>query len=280
MDKDFTKKIDDFLSSDRLPFRDSHEVAREKVLSRISSEGRKVVPINKGQERTRILAIAASLALLIAVGWGYTSETVSNETASIISYELPDGSSVNMKASSRLSFHPWAWSFDRRELDFEGTGFFQVKEGSKFTVVTPRGEVSVLGTSFSIINSDYGLRVSCKTGKVMVEDETGNQTILHPGEGVEIRPYKTELFRVPPKDIDGWLRGKYVFENAKLSRVLNVVEDITGMDVKSNVDVNMVFSGTLSDLDSNEELLEIICKPLGLKYEIDLKEEKIIIQKS
>jgi len=44
--------------------------------------------------------------------------------------QLPDGSTVDLNADTKLSYHPYWWRF-ARTVNFEGEGFFKVKKGKK-----------------------------------------------------------------------------------------------------------------------------------------------------
>jgi len=84
--------------------------------------------------------------------------------------DLPDGSSVQINASTSFSF-----TEDKVEriAQLDGEAFFEVsKDGRPFTVNTPRGVVRVLGTSFNVYSREGVMRVSCTSGKVKVGFES------------------------------------------------------------------------------------------------------------
>lgn len=77
---------------------------------------------------------------------------------------LPDGSEVYLNHHSRLSYEG---DFEPRTVHLEGEGFFKVVHGTTpFSVITPRGEITVLGTEFSVKSTSEAVAVDVKKGSV------------------------------------------------------------------------------------------------------------------
>lgn len=275
MDQNFNSKLDFLLDENRLPFSTSSEEAKKKVMGRIEMTD-KVIPLHQPNRIYTGLAIAASIAVLLVFSLSFFgSETVRNSSESVLVHTLPDGSTVHLNANAELSYNDLTWPLFR-DLDFSGTGFFEVEEGRQFSVNTQNGVVSVLGTSFSVVTSNDVLKVSCKTGKVLVENDNNFSSILTPGKGVEMSPSFAEEFNQKTEYIDAWINGKYRFDNVSIKEVLNSIEDFTGYQVELPDDLDTKYSGEFSTDQSVEEILEIVCKPAGLTYE--LIEEKSLIR--
>ena len=95
---------------------------------------------------------------------------------------LPDGSIAQLNGSSTLKYHPYWWNISRN-ISLEGEAFFEVAKGSKFSVESKNGTTSVLGTSFNIYARSNQYEVVCVTGKVWVENATGEvSTIITPNQ--------------------------------------------------------------------------------------------------
>lgn len=275
MDRNFNTKLDFLLDEDRLPFSTSSEEAKKKVMGRIEMTDN-VIPLHRPKRIYTGLAIAASIAALLVFSISFIgSETVRNSSESVLAHTLPDGSTVHLNVNAELSYNDLTWTFFR-DLDFSGTAFFEVEEGSKFSVNTRNGAVSVLGTSFSVTTSNDILKVSCKTGKVLVENDNKLSSILTPGKGVEMSSSFAEEFNQKTEYIDAWINGKYRFDNVSIEEVLNSIEDFTGYQVELPDGLDTKYSGEFSTDQSVEEILEIVCKPAGLTYE--LIEEKSLIR--
>ncbi|HJW29309.1 MAG TPA: FecR family protein, partial [Saprospiraceae bacterium] len=81
--------------------------------------------------------------------------------------QLPESSEVRLNAGSSVTYNGRNFTKDR-EIHLKGEAFFKVQHGSKFTVLTEQGSVTVLGTSFNVIAWPDRFEVSCYTGKVKV----------------------------------------------------------------------------------------------------------------
>lgn len=275
MEQDFNSKLDFLLDENRLPFSTSQEAAGKKVMGRIENT-ENVIPLYRSSGFVSKLALAASVAALLTFSISFFgSETVRNSSVSVLPHSLPDGSTIYLNSNAELSYNDLTWALFR-DLDFSGSGFFEVEKGSKFSVSTDLGVVSVLGTSFSVITQNDILKVSCKTGKVLVENNNEISVTLTPGKGVEMSNSGTDDLILEAKYIDAWVSGTYRFDNISITQVLNSIEDFSGFQVEFPEDLNTNYSGEFSTDQSIEEILEIVCKPTGLSYE--LIEEKSLIQ--
>jgi ferric-dicitrate binding protein FerR (iron transport regulator) len=111
--------------------------------------------LQKFEYHKLVLGIAAALLLLAGIFslLRFYTTTKSCPAGQHLSYILPDGSSVEMNADSKITFHPLWYRFARK-IDFEGEGYFEVKKSKKFEVVSESGTTEVLGTSFNIYSRD------------------------------------------------------------------------------------------------------------------------------
>ncbi|MEM9051783.1 MAG: FecR family protein [Bacteroidota bacterium] len=278
MKQDFNNKLDSLLQEERIAFKTSPESAKRKVMERIS-ETTPVIPIRRNFKPVYRLAVAASVALVAALAVAFIgNKSIENNTEEVIAHSLPDGSEVFMRPNSAISYNSLLWSFDRN-VNLVGTGFFEVEKGEKFDVETAVGTVSVLGTSFSVITFEDALKVSCKTGKVLVQNEEGLSTILTPGKGVKMNKEEAISIESPTQQIDQWVTGSYRFDNVQVSEVFNSIEDISKIEIQYPKDLESSYSGEFSTDQEIEEILDIVCKPLGLEYEISQDNNLIRITK-
>lgn len=149
-----------------------------KIEAKIGAGGNEGAKIRRLRSRRRWLGIAAALVLLIAAPFiiqhflqpavKYES-FASGEQPAKNPIELLDGTKVWLNASSALTYFTTSVSGERR-VKLEGEAFFDVAEDAErpFVVETTAGEVTVLGTSFSVKNfeSVNEFTVHVATGKV------------------------------------------------------------------------------------------------------------------
>lgn len=116
----------------------------------------KVVPMHR--RRFTRLAVAASVAVVLAAGWmmgwfGGSSQMVTayNDTAAPLEVRLEDGSVVWLNQKSTLSY-PESFGWGDRQVSLDGEGYFEVESDRNhpFIVATNHGSVKVLGTAFNI----------------------------------------------------------------------------------------------------------------------------------
>lgn len=175
---------------------------------------------------------------------------------------LPDGSRVQMKGNSHLSYNRIAWLWNR-SLDFEGTAHFIVTEGQKFIVKTSFGDVEVLGTEFEVEADIQSLAVECFSGAVEVKTSVGDK-ILHPNEKVEFN--SEGMLFTPAKQP---LPPIFEFNGISLDQVIKEIEELFGVTVTpKDICHGIVYDGVLPT-ENLEEALEIVMSSCGMKYSIN-----------
>lgn len=217
------------------------------------------------------LAIAATLLLLLGLAGVMRYITTSVETLpgehQLVS--LPDGSTIEMNAASVLNYHPYWWRFERT-LTFSGEAYFEVKKGIPFTVKSQRGATRVLGTSFTIYSRKDIYRVTCLTGKVKVMDiKTLNDVILDPDQYAELNQ-KNE-FNVK-KNIDvntakSWIDNKFIFTSTPISEVIEEIERQFDVSISGYEKFNNQYTGNFDRNQNIEQVLELVCRPLGIDFQ-------------
>lgn len=203
--------------------------------------------------------IVASLALLMGLGYLYyqnvTWTNIQMVSAEQTEIELPDGSLVQVNASSEISYHSRSFEKERR-IRLDGEAFFEVEEGSSFTVETKMGHVRVLGTSFNVRQREKSLHVACKTGKVEVTSADGQKLVLTRGEALRYSGGLAEIeeYRVQnPGQIASWRQGKYALNNVRFEEAVRELERQFDVQVEVPAQLgaktgNFYFTG--SNLDS------------------------------
>jgi transmembrane sensor len=157
--------------------------------TKIDKQGRQVKI-----RRITAWSVAASFLLLLSLGVFARFSTTKIVTAygQHAEVQLPDGSVVSLNAGSEVSYHKWYWAVSRT-VEMNGEAFFKVKKGRKFTVVSPNGQTHVMGTSFNVYSRDNVYKVTCITGKVMVEVPTHEKVFLLPQERLTARSNNVDV---------------------------------------------------------------------------------------
>ena len=223
-------------------------------------------------------AAAASIVILISTVFYLTesNETFSTSFGEQLAVTLPDGSEVLLNSKSSLSYKKSDWFDGKRTLELNGEGYFKVQKGSKFTVNSTNGNVSVLGTQFNVKTDVLYFEVLCYEGKVKVEN---NQETAILTQGLSFRKIgantseKGSFINSKPN----WVSGESSFNNTPLQFVLNELEKQYQVKISaSNIDINTLFTGTFTN--KNLDLaLQTICVPLSIQFKIT--DDKVMLSK-
>ncbi|MEM6770461.1 MAG: FecR domain-containing protein [Bacteroidota bacterium] len=170
--------------------------------------------------------IAASLLLLLSLWflWHTSPQNFTAAAATTERAELPDGSTIRLNAVSELGFDA---SPTARTATLTGEAYFDVsQDGRPFTITTPVGEVTVLGTTFNVYSRDQEMRVTCTSGSVRVTftQDTTKYT-LNAGQSVSLLPDgQVNQVTIQQEEALDWLDGRSVFNNRPLSEVIAELE--------------------------------------------------------
>lgn len=277
-DEDFEsfKKVAEFSSELKTPTWKSKEdtwnnfkEATGSVQKRPSAKVRSFNP--------RWLLAAAAIGILLVgyfVFFQNTIQTFSTPMAVQETFTLPDGSKVTLNASSKVEFDKKDF-LDGRELTLNGEAYFDVEEGSRFTVKTPNGSVEVLGTTFNVFSRKNKLEVNCYTGRVGVYfDARTRMTKLNPKDGVialnrkVVTQTKSEL-----EDTPAWKSGNSKFSQVDFVEVIEELErqfDIT-ISYPKELEKIYNYNGGFPH-DDLETALKVIFPAIEYQYKINGQE--------
>lgn len=249
---------------------------KQAVLEKINSKTtdkkvRKLIP-------NWMYAAAASIALLISTVYYLTgtSKTFTTSFGEQMALVLPDGSEVLLNSKSTLSYKKSDWFDGNRTLELQGEGYFKVKKGSKFTVESNNGNVSVLGTQFNVKTNPSYFEVLCYEGKVAVENKE-ERAILTKGLSFRKIENKASEKGTFLQTKPNWLDGESSFNNAPLKYVLNEVEKQYNVTIsKSSIDLTTLYTGTFTNKNLHLAL-ETICTPLSIDFTVT--NNKVVLSK-
>lgn len=174
---------------------------------------------------------------------------------------LPDSSKVWLNQGSTISYSASEWA-ENRTIYLKGEAYFDVKKGQRFTVDTKLGSVNVLGTTFTVSSKKDIFSVVCYTGKVAV-NYTDKQVILNAKEA-----YSSEFDRVTkinnglPDFVNKWT----LYEKTPLTNVIKELEREKQVTISLQLDKVYLFTGGYSNTMTTEEILALISKTLGVRY--------------
>ncbi len=260
----------DFFNKVEIKFEESKDEIWKHLSDKISSQPQvnpKIKPIS-----TFWFKIAASFIFLIVTSlfMRFYSSTVQSERGFHLTQILPDGSKVNLNASSIIKIYPIWWYFEK-EVILEGEAFFKVPKGENFTVISQNGKTEVLGTSFNIYARGDEYKVFCETGKVRVSNKNADlELIINPGEMAILDNFssngKIQNFRA--KEILGWKENKFNFTSEKLTKVFAELERQYGVFISIELEnpTELVYTGYFTKTSSVNQTLDLICKSYDFTF--------------
>lgn len=261
--------------------------AWNKVHSRMNEKGLKT---NKGTSRilimrSNLLRIAAVALILLSVGSavvymnnsGYLSKnitfTTGNDQKNFI-VSLPDGSKIILNRNSEFSYRA---NFGKhgRDVKLTGEAFFEISPDvtKPFIIDAGKANVKVVGTSFNVItkNTESAVEVYVKTGKVVLSDKSGSQSLTLNPEYVGKLDAKTsgKSLNSDPNYLS-WNTGLLVYNGQKLDVVFNDLKRVYNMDIVAD-DKGILENTWTSPINnqSQETIIRMICASFNLSFTKD-----------
>lgn len=268
------QKILDYSTEFKAPTIDV-DASFKNFLAKTENEEKNEVPVFTLKRSYIVSGIAAALLLFFGLfqflNFNKTYETGFGEQLAVM---LPDSSEVVLNASSSVSFSEKKWN-ETRTINLKGEAFFKVKKGSKFTVTTNEGNVSVLGTQFNVNEYKNFLEVQCFEGKVLVE-RNNKKHILTRGKAVrQINEDEFEEWNFVESN-PSWKNFESTFNNTPLVFIIENMKKMYGVEVVSeNINLEKRFSGSISNTDI-KIALETISNSMNLNYSIE--KNKVILR--
>ncbi len=214
-----------------------------------------------------IAAAGIVVAFLVFTG----RQSLQNNELQAIGYRLPDQSRVVLAPGSKISF---SGSYKERTVKLNGEGYFEVLKGSSFEVKTSSGIVQVLGTRFSVKESDKNLEVICYEGSVKVANREAGR-ILQPGEGVSLSENKMVVVENQNCYYPPFALFQAAYSNHELSAVIKDMEIFFGISVTSQISESRYYTGKF-ETGNPEVALILLCEPLGLNFRKDKNNNYVI----
>ena len=252
------------------------------ILGRINSSAQIQAPTHKKTTffYSSIFKIACSIAIIAVVSFfgmnylkGSQEIIIANNTQLVKDYNLPDGSKVWLRLNSSL-----AYSKDftnQRNVTLEGEAVFEVMKDSKhpFAVATKFGNVTVLGTVFSVRSfpEENFTKTILKEGSVSMSDNSNNTVILKPGEQGIINENVSSVEVSKIQNIErqfAWQSRKFEFENESLDVIVAVVSETFNKKIiiSNKALSNKRFTLKLNRNESLTRVMDVLAQVAGFKY--------------
>ena len=187
---------------------------------------------------------------------------------------LPDGSKVYLNRNSEFSYRG---NFGKhgRDVKLTGEAFFEISpdKSKPFIIDAGNAKVKVVGTSFNVItnNKESAVEVFVKTGKVLVSDNSGSQTLqLDPGYvGTVSSKEAVKTVNNNPNYLS-WKTGYLDYSGQKLSVVFSDLKRVYNMDIVADDSLILDNPWRSPIVNADEEtIINLICRSFNLGYTKD-----------
>jgi ferric-dicitrate binding protein FerR (iron transport regulator) len=235
--------------------------------------------------RTTVLRIAAVALVLLSLGAaviymnnsGFLSKkntVIAGNYEKNILVSLPDGSKVYLNRNSEFSYRG---NFGKhgRDVKLTGEAFFEISpdKSKPFIIDAGNAKVKVVGTSFNVItnNKESAVEVFVKTGKVLVSDNSGSQTLqLDPGYvGTVSSKEAVKTVNNNPNYLS-WKTGYLDYSGQKLSVVFSDLKRVYNMDIVADDSLILDNPWRSPIVNADEEtIINLICRSFNLGYTKD-----------
>lgn len=262
-----------------------YDEVEEPVAERPGIFSRVVRPI------LRYGAAAAAAALAVVAYHAYTADETAKAPAKLQAMEIPagqrlrvelsDGTAVWLNSNTRIEL-AGDFSGDSRTVSIDGEAYFEVAKDAKhpFVVNTPRGSVTVTGTTFNVdaYSSSESMVVSLVEGSVDVS--YGNDVhSLTPGRRIVLENGRYSYDDICTEDL-AWIDGIVSFYQLPLKDILFRFEKYYGVKVSylSREMPDSRFSGKFYIDEGIEQALKALQRDMNFIYEIDKDSRNVTIR--
>jgi transmembrane sensor len=247
-------------------------------------ELQQTIPVSR-MLRTGFFRIAAAALLVLAIGsiailvnrpeslTGDKTYTAGADERNV-QVKLPDGSSIFLNRNSELRYND-DFGKQGRNVELRGEAFFDITaDASKpFRIDAGKAVVEVVGTSFSVLteNSGSDVEVFVKTGKVVVADTTGNQSlVLEPGYIGTINSEKSAKTINNDPNYLAWNTGNLLYKGEKLEVVIRDLKKVYNMQIVAEDPSILEYPWNSSiDYQPQDNIIRMICLSFNLSYSKD-----------
>ncbi|MCX6253280.1 MAG: FecR domain-containing protein [Bacteroidia bacterium] len=261
--------------------------AWDKVYARLNESGLKTSngPARIRFMRSTLMRVAAVALIIIGIGSAavylnnsdYLSKKITvatgNDQKNLL-VALPDGSKIFLNRNSEFSYRA-NFGKHKRDVRLAGEAFFEISaDASKpFIIDAGNTKVKVVGTSFNVItkNDESAVEVYVKTGKVMLSNNSGSQSMfLDPGYvGTMDSKISGKTINKNPNYMS-WNTGKLTYNGQKLDVVFNDLKKVYNMDIVAD-DPGILENIWTSPIDNQPQdtIIRLICASFNLSYTKD-----------
>ena len=255
----------------------------ERILADEEATEKTEAVVRPMRRKTPYWQIAAAIAALLVFAFlsrSYLSDsdewnTLATVAETKLEQNLADGSRVWLNENSQLEY-PSGFSGKERRIRLKGEAFFEVtKDASKpFIIETNNGEVTVLGTSFSVrdYSKESNLNVAVVTGRVQLKgNDSGDVIIMNAGESGALNKENNTLVKEKQySNAAAWHTRELIFNDRPVKEAIRDIEAFYGVEIRleNAVFIDCPFTNTYQN-----QPIEAVLETINIVFQT--KSEKV-----
>jgi len=200
---------------------------------------------------------------------------------------LPDGSTVDLNADSKIIYPTNFEKFKHRRITLSGEAYFHVAKDKKhpFIVTTSQQEVTVLGTGFNInaYQDEADTKTTLLEGSVKVSglshQSSYARTLLPGQQATYSRSGSMSIKEVDTDEAVAWRNGFFIFDNENMESAMRKISRWYNVDIifKQQELKKEILGGSVSRAENITALLRVLSKAANVNMKIEGK--SIVISK-
>jgi len=240
-------------------------------------EEAKVIPFYRNWSR---MAVAATVIIGLSFGtvWYYRTQQQSDLVAQTHTFEnrqfvrLPDGTTVLLNDSSKLSYHD-SFGDSVREVTLTGEAFFDVKHdpSKPFRVRSANVTTTVLGTAFNVhaYPGEKDIVVTVARGKVEVSNAKKQSQVITPDQQLSVNRTTDAIAKTEIKAevVTEWKNRYLILDSVTIREAAVIIGEHYNVKVTVADEVNdCKIQGTFVNNETLEEVMVVISQLIAGSY--------------
>ncbi|HVU95652.1 MAG TPA: FecR domain-containing protein [Puia sp.] len=185
---------------------------------------------------------------------------------------LPDGSKILLHKTAKLDFQS-GFTASRREVTLHGEAYFDIhKDTRPFIVHTGAIRTTVLGTAFDIdANNEHDIVITVTKGKVKVENDKGEFSILHRNERLSVDSSRLQKMAVNAGETLVWKKSWLLFNDVTMQEAMDTLARRYHLVVaySNPAAQSCPVTATFSGGETLGEMINVLTKINNMNFSID-----------
>ena len=250
--------------------------------ARCRAMGVRVAAVMSGASVMRYAAALLGLVLASFLAYYFLHPSPSAIPARLVSappppagrfLNLPDGSKILLHKDARIDFDT-AFAGKTREVTLHGEAYFDIRHDTRpFIVHTGSITTTVLGTAFNINAQEKNIVVTVAKGKVKVENNSGDFSILKRNEQITVDVLRHSLTKtlVDAGEAIAWKKPYLLFNDIPIGEATQELEQRFHVTIvfANPALQNCPVTASFTEGEPLEQIVKVLTKINNMEYKFD-----------